>query len=80
MPEANLWHRTQDHLVEIQLLSYVAQESGICAILTALKDLQKYATTANIPSTADLLSQAHADISAAQNLNFLQDTVNGKVR
>ena len=63
-----------EHLVEIQLLDSVAQRSGICAIMTAL--VAADATQ----SKAKLLAKASTDISALKNLNFLEATVNNRVR
>ena len=59
--------------MELQLLNSVAQTSGLCGVLTALEaaDSTKKKTT--------MLDNASQHISALQNLNFVQDTVNNQV-
>lgn len=56
------------------MLDTVAKKSGLCALITAL--------TAADPKSkkADLLAPASVTISALANLNFLDKTVNNKVR
>ena len=63
-----------DHLVELQLLDSVAQRSGICGIMTAL------VAADSTQSKVKLLAKASTDISALKNLNFLEATVNNRVR
>ncbi|KAI0087812.1 hypothetical protein BDY19DRAFT_953337 [Irpex rosettiformis] len=61
-----------DHLVELQLLDSVAQRSGICNIMVALVAADPK------QSKVALLAKASTDISALQNLNFLEATVNNR--
>lgn len=62
----------EDHAVELQLLDWVAQESGLCDVLVALvvadPTLKK----------ATLLNSAAQHISGLTNLNFLDASVNNQ--
>jgi hypothetical protein len=64
---------TIDHLIELQLLDSVAQKSGLCNVVVAL------AAADPSKSKAVLLGPASGHISALQNLNFLEASVNNRV-
>ncbi|KAI0802075.1 hypothetical protein BC629DRAFT_1591713 [Irpex lacteus] len=61
-----------DHLVELQLLDFVAKQSGLCDIIAALTKADP------TQKKADLLAKASKDISALKNLNFLNQDVNNR--
>lgn len=67
-----LTYSFEDHTIELQLLDRMAQQSGLCNVLTAL--------VAADPSSkkATLLGPAAEHISSLDNLNFLDASVNNQ--